>query len=61
MKHIDRMHKRKEREAEAAAHRGTVNRILGHNPTSDDYKAAMDATGLSMSMVCKLRGLYHGY
>lgn len=57
MKHIDRMHKRKEREAIAAAHRGTVKRILGHNPTSEDYKAAMAATGLSMIKVCKLRDL----
>ena len=61
MKHIDRINKRKEREAIAAAHRDTVKRILGHAPTSDDYKAAMDATGLSMNAVCRLRGLYHGH
>lgn len=51
---IEKMQRRLDRQAQVAKHKSTIKSLLGHNPTSDDYKAAMDATGLSMAAVCRI-------
>lgn len=56
-KSLEKMQRRLDRQAQVAKYKSTIKSLLGRNPSSDDYKAAMDATGLSMIAVCKINRL----